>query len=250
MILAKNLFSLALIYSSITFAFAENFEIQNIRVGGLGCPSEQTVITTSPDRAAASVIFQGFESHVPAILTNPKSTPYNSNLNCNIFLDLKMPANLKLDSLEISYDMRGHAFLERGVIGSFKSYLISSNGMGTERSQKNYLLQEKNWLNSSVDQEEDFLLRSNKILPLQSNCGMGSRGDLVTVHLQHQLASQITGGYERTNTSGTITMDTSDVTGGIKIRASVSSCRGPVNPGPIKNCRVVRINGRAQTVCE
>lgn len=239
---------------TLSTAHAQNFEFQNIRVGGLGCPSDVTQIVMAPDKSSASLLFMGFESHVPAVVSSPKASPYSSILNCNVFVDIKLPKDQRLESLEISYDMRGHAFLDRGVSGNFKSFLISSNGMGTERSQKTQLLQEKNWLNSHGDQEEDFLVQSTKSLPVKSNCGIGSRSDLVTIHLQHQLASQIIGGFERTNASGTITMDSSDMSGGIKLKATTSLCRGggSGNPGNGngRNCRVTRVNGRAVMVCE
>lgn len=238
-------------------SMADTLALQNIRVGGTGCPSDITQIITSPDLTSASILFQSFESHVPAVVTNPKATPFISILNCNVFVDIKLPANSRLDALEISYDMRGHAFLDRGVNGSFKSFLISSNGMGTERSQKGQLLQERSWMNSNAEQEEDFLVQSTKSLPLNSNCGIGQRSDLVTIHLQHQLGSQILRGHERTNASGTITMDSSDMKGGLRLKARVSACRGGENGngngngnGNRRNCHVERINGRAQMICE
>jgi hypothetical protein len=239
------------IMSTLTVAKAENFQFQNIRVGGTGCPSDVTQIVMAPDFSTASILFQGFESHVPAVVDNPKATPYISILNCNVFLDIKLPVGQKLDSLEISYDMRGHTFLDRGVSGNFKSFLISSNGLGTERSQGVQLLQEKNWLNTSIDQEEDFLVQATKSLAIQSQCNGAGSGDRVSIHLQHQLGSQIMGGFERTNASGTITMDSSDLKGGIRLRAYTSVCRGgPTPPGPGRNCRVVRVNGRSQMVCQ
>ncbi|MBC7538311.1 MAG: DUF4360 domain-containing protein [Bacteriovorax sp.] len=237
--------------STLTVAHAENFQFQNIRVGGTGCPSDITQIVMAPDFSSASILFQSFESHVPAVVDNPKATPTISILNCNVFLDIKLPAGQKLDSLEISYDMRGHAFLDRGVSGNFKSFLISSNGLGTERSQGVQLLQEKNWLNTGVDQEEDFLVQATKSLSIASQCGRGANTDRVSIHLQHQLGSQILGGFERTNASGTITMDSSDLKGGIRLRANTSVCNvGPTPPGPGRNCRVVRVNGRAQMICQ
>ncbi|MGZ3787249.1 MAG: DUF4360 domain-containing protein [Bacteriovorax sp.] len=251
----KQLFTLLLassMTSAMSCAWASNFEFQNIRVGGTGCPTDITQIVTAPDLSSASLIFQSFESHVPTA-PNPKGGTSISNLNCNVFLDIKLPAGQKLDSLEISYDMRGHAFLNRGVTGSFKSFLISSNGLGTERSQGVQLLQDKSWLNTSVDQEEDFIVSATKVLPINSQCGNGANTDRVSIHLQHQLGSQILGGFETTSAEGTITMDSSDMTGGIHLRASTSACR-PVPPnngggGGGRNCRVVRVNGRAQMVC-
>ena len=142
-------FTAFLFATSISQAMASQFEFRNIRVGGTGCPSDITQITTAPDLSSASLIFQSFESHVPTA-PNSKGAPTNiSNLNCNVFLDIKVPAGQKLDSIEISYDMRGNASLDQGVMGSFKSYLISSNGLGTERTQGTQLVVQKNWLNTN-----------------------------------------------------------------------------------------------------
>lgn len=247
----KLLITLGLIGTSfMTSALAESIQFQNIRVGGTGCPSDITQIITAPDLSSASILFQSFESHVPAVILNPKSTPYISILNCNVFLGIKLPKDQKLDALEINYDMRGHAFLDRGVSGNFKSFLISSNGLGTERSQGPQLLQEKIWSNTGIAQEEDFLVQATKSLSIQSQCNTGASTDIVSIHLQHQLGSQIQGGYERSNASGTITMDSSDFKGGLRFRAYTSSCRSIPENGGGRNCRVVRVNGRAQRICQ
>jgi hypothetical protein len=251
----SHLLSASLFFSFVAASFAveaQNLEFQNIRVGGTGCPSDITQIITAPDRSSASILFQSFESHVPVIASGPKVIPYLSSLNCNLFIDIKLPANQKLESLEISYDMRGHAFLDRGVNGNFKSYLISSNGLGTERVQKTQLLQMKEWMNAESDQDDDFLVQSTKSLRIQSNCGVGSRNDLVTVHLQHQLSSQILEGHRNSNASGTITMDSSDMKGGIKLRAIGKACQNTQSPGNGngRNCRIVRVLGRSQMICE
>jgi hypothetical protein len=247
-----SLFFTTLLQLFLCRVYASDAQFQNIRVGGTGCPSDVTQIVLSPDQKSASLIFQNFESHVPTA-PNPKGGTSISILNCNIFLDVKLPAGLKLDSLEISYDMRGHTFLERGVTGNFKSFLISSAGMGLERSQMNQLLGEKNWLNTSVDQEEDFTITSLKVLPLNSDCANSASGSLVNLHLQHQLGSQILNGDAKTE--GTITMDSSDLKGGVRLRANTSVCQSTGRPsggngsGAGRNCRVVRIGSRPQLIC-
>jgi len=209
-------------------AYASNFKFQNIKVSGSGCPSELTQIILTPDSSAASIIFQNFESHVPLEVRKPNSNPYTSELNCNVFLEIKLPKNQKLDSLEISYDMRGHAFLERGVSGTFKSFLMNTKGLGTEgllRMLQQKPLQEKNWDKTSADQDGDFLVRATKSLPVISNCFDGINEDKVSIHLQYQLGSKIQKGYEKTNATGTITIDTSDLAGGLKLQAHTSECK-------------------------
>lgn len=250
----KKLITTLLFTSTIsTSLYAADFQLQNIRVGGTGCPSELTQIILAPDASSASLIFSQFESRVPNQDPNPKVQRNISNLNCNIFLDVKIPAGVKLDSMELSYDMRGFATLDKGVQGSFKSFLVSKAGLGTEILGRNpELLAEKMWINVFSNQEEDFTVSAVKKILIPSQCGRGSNADIVTLRLQNTLSSQIMSGFEN-QSQGSITMDTSDIKGGLKIRANTSSC-GNVNPGRPgngggRNCKIVRVDGRSQQVC-
>lgn len=254
--ISTSFLALALTSLAAAKVQAGNLEFQNIRVGGSGCSQSTTQIVTAPDLSSASLLFQQFESHVPTAPNSKGSTNIHF-LNCNVFLDIRLPAGQKLETLEVSYDMRGHAFLDRGVTGSFRSYLMSSAGLGTERGGRGpELLQEKAWFNTGVDQEEDFTVRATKVIALNSHCGNGNAGEKVQIHLQHQLGSQILSGDSRTE--GTITMDSSDMTGGIRLRATTSACRAPGGGGngdgrgrgPGRNCHVERQMGRAVMVCE
>jgi hypothetical protein len=237
--------SLTLMTSSL---YAADFQLQNIRVGGIGCPSELTQIIVAPDASVASIIFQQFESRVPNLAGGPKVQRNISMLNCNIFLDVKIPAGIKLDSIELSYDMRGFATFDRGVQGSFKSYLVSKTGLGTEQGSRGAeLVAEKNWSNTYASQEEDFTITSAKSIAIPSQCARGSATDVVSIRLQNTLSSQILAGYE--NNQGSITMDTSDIKGGLKLRAYTSSCGSSPAQGGGRNCRIVRVNGRSQQVC-
>jgi Domain of unknown function (DUF4360) len=212
--------------------YSADFQLQNIRVGGTGCPSEQTQIILDPDASSASLLFSHFESRVPSTETGPKVQRNISNLNCNIFLEIKVVSGVKLDFMEISYDMRGFAALDRGVSGSFKSYLVSRSGMGTEsQNRKQELLAEKVWSNSSINQQEDFIVRANKKISVPSQCGHGSSSDIITIRLQNTLASQILAGFE-TQSQGSIIIDTSDIKGGLKIRALTSRCNGRASEHP------------------
>lgn len=215
--------TLALLLTSSLYA--ADFKLQNIRVGGTGCPSELTSITLAPNASSASIIFSQFESRVPLSNTGPKVSRNISNLNCNVFLDVKIPAGVKLDSLEISYDMRGFALLDRGVKGSFNSYLVSKAGLGTEQLGRGVeMLAEKLWSNTSSTQEEDFTVSAKKKILIPSQCARGNGSDIVSIRLQHTLASQILAGFENA-AQGSITMDTSDIKGGLQIRPATSNCR-------------------------
>lgn len=260
----KHIYYVAILFLfAITLqAKAESFQLQNVRVAGIGCPADITQVVLAPDNSSASILFQSFESHVPQTIPNDagKLSRNTSEINCNIFLDVKLPRGQKLDSLEISFDMRGHAFLARGVAGNFRSFLIGRSGLGSDRGQGVQLIQEKNWINTNIDQEEDFLIQTSKIIPVQSNCHGDELEDRVSIHLQHHLASQILQGSVLMNAEGTLSMDSSDIKGGLRVHANTSFCspnRGGDAPprdgrsgGDRRNCRVIRVGGRAQTVCQ
>ncbi len=234
--------------SLLSLVSAAQFQFQNIRVGGVGCPSEVTQIIMAPDNSSASLIFNQFESRVPQVASSPKINPNISILNCNIFLDIKIPRGVKLESLDLSYDMRGLATLDRGVTGNFKSFLVSKAGLGIQNGRNIELLQEKNWNNVSVNQEEDFIIQTQKRLSLQSQCSPGNGSDIVSIRLQNTLSSQILAGFENAS-QGMIVMDSSDFKGGLTMNATTSQCAsGPV-PGNGRNCRIVVINGRTTQVC-
>ncbi len=241
----------ALSFTLSLSAMAADFKLQNIRVGGVGCPTEETTIVLAPDSSSASLIFSQFESRVPVLNAGPKVSRNISTLNCNIFLDVQVPAGIKLDSLEVSYDMRGFATLDRGVQGSFKSFLVSKSGLGTESqgSRNPEVLAEKLWSNTFSDQEEDFTVSSTKSIAIPSQCARGSATDVVSIRLQHTLTSQILAGTS-SQAQGSLTMDSSDIKGGLKIRAQASACREQsqgTTPG--RNCRLVRVGNRTQQVC-
>jgi hypothetical protein len=250
-ILLMSLLSTAAFLS--TKASAQSFELQNIRTGGVGCPSELTQVQLSTDSQSASIIFASFESKVPVLAGN-KPAGKISTLNCNIFLDIKVPNGVKLDSLTVHNDMRGFAFFDRGVTGSFKSYLVSKNGLGTEgsnpRAQAPELITNKTWSNSGNSQEEDFSIRGSKTIAIPSQCSNGSNSGIVTIRLQNTLSSQILAGAG-SQAQGSIIMDTSDISGGLKISATASACRaGRVPPSrDERTCREERVNNRIVKVC-
>lgn len=248
----KTILLLSLVSSiTATLAHAENFQLQNVRVGGLGCPPESTQVMISTDNETASILFSQFESKVPVISTSPKVQRDISTLNCNIFVDVKLPLGMKMDSLNVDVDMRGFTFLDKKVTGSFKSYLVSKSGLGTEsRNQIPELIHNKTWGATADAQEEDFSIRISKAMTLPSNCSNGGSTDVITLRLQNTLSSQILAGAGA-QAQGSITMDSSDISGGFKISAKTSACRPTVVvPGkPGSNCREERVNGRVVVVC-
>lgn len=251
----KNKITTLLFASTLSASlYAADFKLQNIRVGGTGCIPELTQIILAPDSSSASLIFSQYESRVPNTDPNPKVQRSINNLNCNIYVDIKLPVGVKLDSIEIANDVRGFTSLDRGVQGSFRSHLVSRTGLGTESQSRNpELLAEKVWSNVFANQEEDFTVSAVKNISIPSQCSRGSSSDVVTLRLMNAISSQIMPGYEN-QSQGSITVDSSDIKGGLRLRAVTSSCSsgGAVNPGRPgggRNCRIVRVGGISQQVC-
>jgi len=253
----KNIFALSLLYLTTNIAgvaHAANFQFHNIRVGGLGCPSEQTQIVYAPDQSSASLIFNQFEARVPQTVTSPKVSPNIHTLNCNIFIDVKVNQGVKLEAIEISYDVRGLVNLDKGVTGSFRSFLVDKAGMGVVASRTPELLQEKIWNQTSIVQDEDFVVQSTKKISLGSQCSPGNGANIVSFRLQNTLSAQILQGFQNAS-QGMIVMDSSDMRGGLTVKATESSCsqthpgNGNGNGNGGRNCRVVIVNGRSQQVC-
>ncbi len=207
------------------FSKAANLEIIGLRVGGLGCPSEKTQIAMAPDKSSASIIFDQFVSTVPQTVTGPKSSPNIHQLACNLFLDVAIPAGFKIDSLDVQFDIRGNAILDKGVLGGFRSFIMSANGGLIQRANRGpVLIEELVNQNILTDRIFDFTLSKNKSMPVASNCSRGQQ-NTISFHIQNHLVTQITRGYENQNATGTMTVDSSDIKGGMILRATTSRCR-------------------------
>ncbi len=229
----------------------DKIRFENIRTGGIGCPSQTTAIAYAPDNSSASLIFDRFESRVPVQLPNGK---YRSVIDvpCNVFVELAVPAAYKLESIEVSYDLRGQALLDPGVKGSFKSFLMNIAGMSVPNSRIPRLASEKLWNDTLVEQSDSFIIRTTTTIPVASNCA--TTNDRVSMQLQHHIEAQILNLAEVSSKTGSIFMDTSDLAGGLKMRANLVRCEAPGGGGghvdprkPI--CRMVNIGGRMTQIC-
>jgi|GEM_PF-807532 len=264
----KNLIIVSLLLT--TSVFAQDFTLENVSVQGTGCPASQTVITMSPEKSTASLIFQGFESQVPNLETTNDNDQAgadlpntgrrivlardNKNIShkaCNIRLDVRIPQGKKLEAIEVAYDMRGNAALEKGVAGKFKSFMVKKSGLGTERITGLVLMAEQ-----LFDVRDDFLdtdifVSFKRLVPVKSDCNGQSRSQDVSLHLQHYLATRILPGHESSAPAGTLTLDSTDIAGGVKLKAVVSNCGTPTPPPNGRRiCRVVRGDGPPRIVCE
>lgn len=237
---------------------AELLQFENIRLAGLGCPSQSTQIAFAPDRTLASIIFSQFESHVP--YESSKGTVYAFDLACNMFIDIIVPQDEALTSLEISYDMRGFAALDSGVLGKFSSHLMSITTANSANNRQEKLV-EQNFGSYTQDEQTDINISQTLNVSTLQNCRLPRRApERVTIHLQNHLATQI---LNRTSgAQGSLVMDSSDFSGGIKFRPITERCRSegrierPTRPERPRRevgrvtCHLENRRGRVERVCD
>jgi len=228
-------------------AHSANLEIVGLRLGGLGCPTEKTQVAMAPDKSSASIIFDQFVASVPQTVIGPKASPNIHQLACNMFLDVSIPAGFKIDSLDVQFDIRGNAILDTGVMGGFRSFIMSANGGLIQRANRGpVIIEELVDQNILTDRIFDFTLSKNKSMPVASNCSNGQQ-NIISFHIQNHLVTQITRGYENRNATGTMTVDSSDIKGGMILRATTSRCQSGINNRT--QCTIERVGGRSQMVC-
>ena len=233
---------------SVSLTMAENIKFNSIRTGGVGCPGETTQISVAPDLSAASLIFDRFESRVPLQMPNG-SLRGMVDVPCNVFVELGLPANHRLEAVEVSYDVRGSTFLDPGVEGSFRSFLMSIAGNSVPNTRQVREVIQKVWNNTYVEQQDDFYVKHSQTIPLVSTCSNGN--DRIMMHVQHHVKTEIRSG-DLLSKEGFIIMDSSDLNGGLKLRARIVLCSGGGNGGGNGGgqvCRTVIVRGRPVQSC-
>lgn len=235
-------------FMSVSLTMADTIKFNSIRTGGVGCPGETTQISVAPDLSAASLIFDRFESRVP--LRMPSGGLRGMvDVPCNVFVEMSVPSNHRLEAVEVSYDVRGATFLDAGVEGSFKSFIMSIAGNSVPNTRQVREVISKVWNNTYVEQSDDFYVQHTQTIPLVSTCSNGV--DRVAMHVQHHVKTEIRSG-DLFSKEGFIIMDSSDLSGGLKLRARIVPCSGTGNSGGNNGgrvCRTVIVRGKPVQSC-
>lgn len=247
----KSLLGCALLLVS-SFSFAQSLQFTSIRTGGVGCPVDVTSIATAPDLSSASIIFDRFEARVPLQMPNGGMRSV-IDVPCNIFVEMDLPSGHKIEEMEVTYDLRGQTFLDPGVAGSFRSFMMSIAGNSVPRSRAPRSVVEKTWNNTYVEQSDDFYVQHVQKIPVLSNCSNGR--DKVAMHLQHHVEAKILNQADVFSREGFIIVDSSDISGGVRLKARISRCtlggngNGNGNGNGGRTCRTVIVRGRPVQSC-
>jgi len=240
----KLFISLFLTLSSLSVFAQDNFSFTEITLRGTGCKKGTAQVVTSPDDQAISFLFDEFKVEVPNRLGDNDNddaddednrTP-ESKLNerldhkvCNIILNTNLKSDEQVSHLEFDLDFRGFTGLEKGSMARFRARLLGWNG--PERAQRKGAQQiaSKIWEGSSVN--ENWTVTQKVNLPVNSPCSR--REDRIfKMNLKTILQARILKNQSVDSTFATLTMDSSDVVGHLKMKVVTKKCapRGP-NPG-------------------
>ncbi|MFI5391871.1 MAG: DUF4360 domain-containing protein [Bacteriovoracales bacterium] len=231
-----------------TFA-DDNFSFSEINLKGTGCKNGTAQIVTSPNDQTISFLFDDFKVEVPNKLGDNDNDDMDdednkvpeSKLNarldhkvCNIVLNTNLKADEMVDHLEFDLDFRGFTGLEKGAMARFRARLLTWNG--PERAQKKgSQIASKIWEGSSIS--DNWTISQKVNIPVNSPCSRKDDKNF-RVNLKTILQARILKNQSVDSTFATLTMDSSDVVGHMKMRVVTKKCapRGP-NPdrGPRRN---------------
>ncbi len=237
----KYLFFVFLTLSSFA---DDNFSFTEINLRGTGCKKGTAQVVTSPNDQTISFLFDEFKVEVPNKLGDNDNDDADdadnrvpeSKLNerldhkvCNIILNTNLKADEQVSHLEFDLDFRGFTGLEKGAMARFRARLLSWNG--PERAQRKAAQQiaSKVWEGTSIN--ENWTVSQKVNIPVNSPCSRKDDKNF-KLNLKTILQARILKNQSVDSTFATLTMDSSDVVGHMKMRVVTKKCapRGP-NPG-------------------
>jgi hypothetical protein len=209
---------------------------------GVGCPQGTAIIVMAPDNKSFSILFDNFVAGLPktSTLNDNKeavalgvlpTTFINSPMvelkMCTISFTLNLPGRTRTHDLEVSYDYRGHLYLDQGLGAFFKSLMfqVALNTHGTGPSSHVHTLIENKTYQAPVmnlDQE----LTISKIQKLR----VTSVPKIKAVNGQQVYLNQLFMGFKNvtgvhglnpnlnSSLAGQLTIDSSDIAGKMTVR--------------------------------
>lgn len=132
----KVLAPLAVLTSAPAFATviapSEPILIENITYKGTGCADESTAsVNISEDKQAFTVTFSEF-----AAQTGPLLSPLEGRKNCNLTIDLDIPAGWQFSIA--SFNFRGYMELDKGIVAEHSAtYFLQGDAKQLKFASKN-----------------------------------------------------------------------------------------------------------------
>ncbi len=232
-------------------AFAEdNFSFSEITFGGTGCKKGTAQVVTSPNDQTVSILFDDFKVEVPNKFGDndndeaddadnqapgSKSNPKLDHKVCNIILNTNLKSEEQVSHLEFDLDFRGFAALEKGAMARFRARLLGWKGPERAEKKGGQQIAYKIWEGNSI--EENWAVTQKVSLPINSPCSRREDRDF-KINLKTILQARILKNNNVDSTFATLTMDSSDMVGQLKMKVVTKKCpsRGGGNDrGPRRN---------------
>ncbi|TNF26416.1 MAG: DUF4360 domain-containing protein [Deltaproteobacteria bacterium] len=219
--------------------FAEDFQFQQIKMSGTGCPEGTTSVIHSPDNKEVSILFDEFIAEVPQYNgdndnddSDDGNTPGSrfderrSHKLCKIDIAAKIPEGHKVKGVEISVDFRGATMVEAGSIAMFRSVLMDWRGLRGRGSGKN-VVANKMW-NRPID--ENWTVSETKYIQTNTSCSARNADQTLNLSMRNVISAILGRRVSPENTSAFIMMDSADLAGKLKVKLITERC-GSSNGG-------------------
>jgi hypothetical protein len=223
-------FGLFLFIAVLSTVKAELISFEEISAAGTGCRPGTMATSISPDGKTVTLLFDSFVAEVPQFSgdnDNGSTSHFDENLDrkiCNMMLKAVLPKGEMLSTVSITVDYRGYTFLDPGVSGRFKSFLVSSQGLGIPAGTGEGDIIEKKWRAKSTPVDEDWVISQSKSFSINSKCATDADRKLrMTVkNYIEAIIGKTSVGLGKT---GIVVMDSADLVGKVEFKFSTQKCK-------------------------
>ncbi len=210
-----------------------DFQFDRVILRGTGCPAGSTSTILTPDKKTITVLFDAFSVEVPQFdgdndneeisdehpQAARRSDKEVDHKVCHMILTSKLPVNYNLKSLDVSMDMRGYSFANKGVKLAFKSFFQNFEGLVRSRAKKKTLVMKK-W-GGEVD--ENWTISNRIKIPINSKCAHITER-AIKINYTNVLKAQMQKRNVSNLRSGLLSMDSSDIVGQLKFKFNIFPC--------------------------
>ncbi len=174
----KKLFLVSLLVAS-TSSFAQSL-FEGVMARGNGCQQGKATIVMAPDQKSFTILFDEFSAGLPktsvandnqeavklGILPPSFATsPLVEMKMCVISFNLNLPGRTRNHEMEVSYDYRGHLYLDRQLAAFFKSLMfqvaVNPHGGHTGGQSHTHTLVENDVFSAPANDLDQDLIISN-----------------------------------------------------------------------------------------
>ena len=210
---------------------AQALEVQfdSIKLQGRGCSDQNSAVVFSPDRTAASLLFDQMIVEVPFSGTDDFGSGMEKLIDrkvCNISVSLDVPQGERITGIEFQTDFRGMTFGEYGTETEFDSRIISwKDSAGGTRNDSDLIVNRV--YRGDFDEELDLSKRA--FVDVSSTCNTSTRASKVEFLIRNFLRAEVVN-RRAGSPSAMLAIDSSDMKGNFKIKLHKEKCSNGGRP--------------------